>query len=226
MQTGTPQARGVFTPVAGRYAVPAEILSFGQYARWRRALVRGLPIDHTAHVLDVATGTGLIARLIARTHGCRVTGVDLTEAMLRGAHGVVRAAGDANALPFPDTSFDALTFSYLFRYVTDPPSTLAELVRVVKPGGTLASVEFGIPRATWARAGWRAYARGVFPVLSRIVSPGWREIGDFLPRNIEAWAREWPLPRQIEMWRRAGLVDVQAREMTFGTAIVMWGRKP
>lgn len=215
----------MFTGVAGRYDAPAEALSFGQYARWRRALVRTLPLEEDAQLLDVATGTGLIARLIVREHGCRVTGVDLTEAMLRRAHDVTRSAADANALPFADGSFDAVTFSYLFRYVDDPPSTLRELVRVLRPGGTLASVEFGVPRAWWARAGWRAYARGLFPVAARLVSDGWREIGDFLPRNIEAWARAWPIELQIEMWRDAGMEDIKVREMTLGTAVLMKGRK-
>jgi demethylmenaquinone methyltransferase / 2-methoxy-6-polyprenyl-1,4-benzoquinol methylase len=218
------QARELFDGIAPRYDATAEALSFGQYARWRRALVRGLDLSPGAHVLDVATGTGLIARLL-RSRGFNVTGVDLTEAMLRRASGQ-RVAGDANALPFPDVTFDALTFSYLFRYVDDPPATLSELVRVIRPGGIIASVEFGVPSAAWARAGWSAYARGAFPLLARLVSPGWREVGDFLPSSIVAWARDWPVQRQVEMWRDAGLVDVRAQEMTLGTAVVMWGRVP
>jgi demethylmenaquinone methyltransferase/2-methoxy-6-polyprenyl-1,4-benzoquinol methylase len=225
MRTRDPEARALFTGIATHYDQPAEILSFGQYARWRRALVAGLPLETTSNVLDVATGTGLIAREIRRRHGCSVIGVDLTEAMLAGAHGITRAAADANTLPFADSSFDALTFSYLFRYVEDPHATLRELVRVVKPGGALASVEFGVPDAWWARTGWRAYALHVFPTLARAFGARWHEVAAFLAPNIVAWARGWPVARQVELWRASGVHDVRVKEMTWGTGVVMWGRK-
>lgn len=217
-------APSLFSPIASDYSRPADVLSVGQYARWRRALVAGLDLEPGARVLDVATGTGLIADLLSDA-GYAVTGVDLTEAMLRESRTEVRACADANSLPFAEGAFDGVTFSYLFRYVADPEATMRELTRALRKGGVLASVEFGVPRAPVARAGWRLYARGVMPTLSRAFGPAWHEVGAFLPPNIEAWARAWPVARQVQMWNDAGMTDVRVREMTLGTGVVMWGRK-
>jgi demethylmenaquinone methyltransferase/2-methoxy-6-polyprenyl-1,4-benzoquinol methylase len=216
------EPRALFTGVARRYDRPAEALSLGGYGRWRRGLVRAMGVRRDAVVLDVATGTGLIARDVWRRYGCRVVGLDLTEAMLRRARGE-RVAGDARVLPFPDGAFDALTFSYLLRYVDEPAAVLAELRRVVRPRGRIGSVEFGVPRAALTRAGWHAYARGVMPALSRGLGPGWRAVGAFLPDSIEAWARAWPIDRQVAAWRAAGIDDVAVRTMTLGAGVVMTG---
>jgi demethylmenaquinone methyltransferase/2-methoxy-6-polyprenyl-1,4-benzoquinol methylase len=222
----TRYARALFDGVAPAYGSPAEALSFGQYGRWRRALVRKLAPSASDLVLDVATGTGLIARDIIRTSGARVVGVDQSEGMLaHGSSGAILAAGDANGLPFGDARFDILVFSYLFRYVAEPAATLAELVRVLKPGGSIGSVEFGVPSSLLPRIGWNAYARGVFPQMSRGFGQGWHEVGSFLPDSIVHWARTWPIERQIAAWSAAGLEDVSVRTMTFGTAVLMIGRK-
>ncbi|HEY1674720.1 MAG TPA: class I SAM-dependent methyltransferase, partial [Streptosporangiaceae bacterium] len=150
-------AQGLFTPLPGRYDRLAEVLSMGQNGRWRRAMVDRIAGPWTsgpdqAVVLDVASGTAGVALQLAARTGARVVGVDLTEPMLREGQARVAAAGmkprislvtgRAEQLPFPDASFDALTFTYLLRYVEDPQATLAELARVVKPGGTVASLEF------------------------------------------------------------------------------------
>jgi demethylmenaquinone methyltransferase/2-methoxy-6-polyprenyl-1,4-benzoquinol methylase len=218
-------ARALFEGIAPRYDRPAEALSFGRYAAWRRTLVAQMPIEPGALVLDVATGTGLIARALERRLRCRVIGIDLTEAMLRAGPGRTVSAADARSLPFADRTFDALTFSYLLRYVDDPVATLRELARVVRPGGAIGSVEFGVPANAVARAGWRLYARGVFPLAARAFGRGWDRVGDFLPGSIDAWARAWPLDRQVEAWRNAGLDDVRVIRRTLGTGIVMIGRK-
>src|SRR3712207_1359413 len=81
--------------------------------------------------------------------------------------------GRAEDLPFEDAAFDALTFTYLLRYV-DPAPTLRELARVVRPGGTVAMLEFGLPRGVW-RAAWELYARVGLPAAGRVISPGWHE---------------------------------------------------
>jgi demethylmenaquinone methyltransferase/2-methoxy-6-polyprenyl-1,4-benzoquinol methylase len=223
----TRHARALFDGIAPAYGRPADVLSFGQYGRWRRALVRSLGLSARDEVLDVATGTGLIARDIRTEYGCRVIGADQSEGMLASARGVVgeRAAADANHLPFADTRFDAVVFSYLLRYVADPPATLAELVRVLKPGGTLASVEFGVPRALLPRVGWRVHAQGVFPVASRAFGARWADVGSFLPGSIVDWIHEWPLERQARAWRDAGIEDVQIKQMFFGTGVLMKGHK-
>ncbi len=222
----TRHARALFAGIAPAYGTPAEILSFGQYGRWRRALVRALGATATDVVLDVATGTGLIARDIAMAYGCRVVGMDQSTEMMGRAKGLAdRVGADANALPFNDARFDRLVFSYLFRYVKDPPETLRELVRVLKPGGTVASVEFGVPPSPLPRIGWSVHALGVFPIATKVFGREWADVGSFLPGSIVEWAREWPIERQVAMWEGAGIGEIKTRRMTFGTGVLIMGRK-
>jgi demethylmenaquinone methyltransferase/2-methoxy-6-polyprenyl-1,4-benzoquinol methylase len=221
------QAIELFAPLGPRYDRLGALLSFGQDPRWRRAMVSRIPRDGGS-VLDVATGTGLVAeQLLAQGH--RVTGLDQSPDMLAVAR---RRFGDrvelveasATAIPFADASFDHLTFTYLLRYVDDPTATLAELARVVRPGGTLAMLEFGVPRGIWRRA-WDLYVGVGLPLLGRVLSPGWREVGSFLGPSIrDFWAR-WPEQRLLDAWRDAGVRDPQLRRLSLGGGVVVWGTK-
>jgi demethylmenaquinone methyltransferase/2-methoxy-6-polyprenyl-1,4-benzoquinol methylase len=133
--------------------------------------------------------------------------------------------GHADELPFDDGTFDALTFTYLLRYVDDPAATLRELARVVRPGGTIASLEFAVPkRAIW-RALWELYVRIGLPVAGRAISPGWREVGGFLAGSIKGFYARYPLALLAELWREAGIQDVRLRRLSLGGAIVTWGRR-
>src|SRR6187397_2624713 len=145
-------ARALFAPLGPTYDRVGAVLSFGQDPRWRRFMVDRLPRDG-GQVLDVATGTGLVADALLR-RGFRVTGLDQSPGMLARARErfgdrVELVEASADALPFADSSFDHLTFTYLLRYVDDPGSTLVELARVVRPGGTVAMLEFGLPHGVW-----------------------------------------------------------------------------
>ena len=133
--------------------------------------------------------------------------------------------GRAEVLPFADGTFDALTFTYLVRYVDDPAATLRELARVVRPGGSIASLEFHVPQQPMLRAGWYAYTRGVLPVLGSFVSPQWRRTGNFLGPSISRLEDRAPLPEQVRWWQEAGIRHVRSRELTLGAAVVIWGVK-
>jgi demethylmenaquinone methyltransferase/2-methoxy-6-polyprenyl-1,4-benzoquinol methylase len=132
--------------------------------------------------------------------------------------------GDARALPFEDGLFDALTFTYLLRYVEDPQATLRELARVVKPGGTIAGLEFGVPRGVW-RPLWEAWVRVGLPGAGRLIGGGWHEVGAFLGPSITQHYEQWPLPRLVQAWRDAGIGEVRARRLSLGGGIVTWGRR-
>jgi len=220
-------ARGLFAPLGPSYDRVDAALSLGQGPLWRRFLVSRLP--RGGHVLDVATGTGLVAAELLR-QGFGVTGVDLSPEMLAVAH---RRFGDevelitasAAALPFDSESFDHLTFTYLLRYVADPGATLAELARVVRPGGFVASLEFGVPQDP-ARPLWDLYVQAVLPLAGRLLRNGWREVGDFLGGSIRDFWQRHPLRRQLEWWHAAGLRGVEVRPRSLGGAVVIWGRKP
>ena len=221
------RARELFAPLGPTYDRVGAALSLGQDPLWRRFLVSRLP--RGGHVLDVATGTGLVAAELLR-QGFGVTGVDQSPEMLAVAH---RRFGDevelitasAEALPLDAASFDHLTFTYLLRYVADPGATLAELARVVRPGGFVASLEFGVPQGP-ARPLWDLYVRAVLPLAGRVLGNGWQEVGDFLGGSIRDFWRRHPLQRQLEWWHAAGLRGVEVRPRSLGAAVVIWGRKP
>jgi demethylmenaquinone methyltransferase / 2-methoxy-6-polyprenyl-1,4-benzoquinol methylase len=219
-------ARELFAPLGPTYDRVGGALSLGQDPRWRHFLVSRLP--RGGHVLDVATGTGLVAAELLR-QGFEVTGVDQSPEMLAVAR---RRFGDrvelinasAQALPLGSGSFDHVTFTYLLRYVADPGATLAELARVVRAGGVVASLEFGVPEGP-AGPLWNLYVRAVLPLAGRLLRNGWREVGDFLGGSIRDFWHRHPLERQLEWWHAAGLHRVEVRRLSFGAAVVIRGRK-
>jgi demethylmenaquinone methyltransferase / 2-methoxy-6-polyprenyl-1,4-benzoquinol methylase len=221
----------LFAPLAPTYDRYARLLSFGQDPRWRRFLVSRIDAGPEHTVLDVATGTAAVAIELVQRTGCRVVGLDQSREMLEtGARRVDTASledrielveGTAERLPFPDTAFDGLTFTYLLRYVADPGATMRELARVVRSGGTIAMLEFGVPHGL-ARPAWELYVRAGLPVLGAIASPGWRRVGSFLGESIRDFHRRYDVP---ELWRAAGIEDVQSRCLSLGGGLVVWGRK-
>jgi demethylmenaquinone methyltransferase/2-methoxy-6-polyprenyl-1,4-benzoquinol methylase len=222
------EALELFRGLPRRYDALSSALSFGQDPRWRRALVAAVAPPPGARVLDVATGTGMVtAELLARCD-CTVVGIDQSAEMLAAAR--ARFAGDervelidgeAERLPFADQSFDALTFTYLLRYVADPAATIRELARVVKPGGRVGSLEFGVPPLAPARAAWRAYTAVGLPVLGRLASREWSAVGRFLGPSIRGFYARHPVERIVGYWRAAGLIDVTVRRMSLGGGIVI-----
>jgi len=229
-------AQRLFAPLPERYDQLAEVLSFGQNGRWRRAMISQITPPPAGSVLDVASGTAGVALGITARTGASVIGLDLTEQMLRrGRRNVAAAgmadrielvAGRAEQLPFGDASFDALTFTYLLRYVLDPQATLSELARVVKPGGQMASLEFLVPPSRFWRAWWWLYTRLVLPA-GGLVTGGreWFGVGRFLGPNISRHYRRYPVAWTVEAWRKAGFTDVGVRVMSLGGGLVMWGTR-
>ena len=225
----TRRALELFAPLGPTYERYARLLSLGQDPRWRRFLVSRVEAGPGDEVLDVATGTGAVARELLRQKGCAVVGVDQSSEMLAVARQHLPATvklveASAEHLPFEDASFDALTVTYLLRYFDDPGATLSELARVVRSGGTVASLEFAVPAGLW-RPLWRVYVGAVLPAAGRLVSPGWHEVGDFLGDSIREFWRRYPLERQLDLWRAAGIEDVRYRRLSLGGGIVIWGRR-
>jgi demethylmenaquinone methyltransferase/2-methoxy-6-polyprenyl-1,4-benzoquinol methylase len=229
-------AQRLFTPLPQRYDRLAEILSLGQNGRWRRAMLDRVVPGRPDRVLDVASGTAGVAIALAQRTSADVVGVDLTEAML--GQGRVNVAtrglddriglvvGQAEHLPFADDAFDALTFTYLLRYVDDPAATLRELARVVKPGSIMASLDFFVPPNPFWRRMWWLYTRLVLP-LGGLVTGGreWFRVGRFLGPNISGHYDAHPLPSLEDSWRQAGFEDVGVRILSLGGGVVMWGTR-
>jgi demethylmenaquinone methyltransferase/2-methoxy-6-polyprenyl-1,4-benzoquinol methylase len=242
------QALELFRGLPRHYDLLSAALSFGQDPRWRRALVGEVAPAAGGRVLDVATGTGMVAAELLARGGCSVVGIDQSPEMLSAARErfagrsplgrslfgradlaatasvcdrVELIEGQAEALPFADASFDALTFTYLLRYVDDPRMTMRELARVVRPGGRVASLEFGVPPRRPARAAWRLYTAIGLPALGRMASREWGDVGRFLGPSITSFYERHPVERIVEYWQEAGLADVKVRRMSLGGGIVM-----
>ena len=135
-------------------------------------------------------------------------------------------AGRAEQLPFPDGSFDALTFTYLLRYVDDPQATLCELARVVKPGGAVASLEFLAPPSRFWQFWWHLYTRLLLPAGGWLTGGReWFNVGRFLGPNISEHYRKYPVAWTVEAWHRAGFENIGVRVMSLGGGLVMWGTR-
>jgi demethylmenaquinone methyltransferase / 2-methoxy-6-polyprenyl-1,4-benzoquinol methylase len=229
-------ALGLFAGLPSRYDRLASLLSLGQDRRWRREMIDHVVPLEAGLTLDVATGPAGVAIDLSKRLTGLIVGVDLsadmleqgrrnvTDAQLRGRIALVRGQGEC--LPFPDASFDALTFTYLLRYVADPAATLAELARVVRPGGAVASLEFAVPPNVWWRWSWRLYTRLVLPLAGAVLGGRpWFDVGRFLGPNIEDHYRKFPVHAAVQAWEAAGFTDVGLRRMSLGGGLVMWGRR-
>jgi demethylmenaquinone methyltransferase/2-methoxy-6-polyprenyl-1,4-benzoquinol methylase len=228
-------ARSLFAGIAGDYDRWAQLLSFGQDRRWHDLMIEKLAPAAArpgALVADVATGTAAVAIALAHRYpGCRVVGIDQSPEMLAGgAHRVAAAGlgaridlreGHAEGLPVEPGSVDALTHTYLLRYVDDPAATLAAMAEAIRPGGMMASLEFGVPRGA-AFPAWRLWTRVGLPFFGAPGGRAWIETGRFLGPSIERFWHEHPLDEVLGWWNAAGMESIRARRLSLGGGIIVW----
>jgi len=186
-------------------------------------------------VLDVCTGTAGVAMETAHHHDRQIVGLDVSHSMLEaGVRAMEKQSldgrvqliqGRAEHLPFPDETFDTVVFTYLLRYVKEPDVTIRELSRVLKPGGELLSLEFGIPENSWIKALWLIYNKVVMPVMTIPISRGWHRVGCFLGSSISDFCQRYPVDRIAAIWRENGIPLVETKRLFQGISIVMWGTK-
>jgi demethylmenaquinone methyltransferase/2-methoxy-6-polyprenyl-1,4-benzoquinol methylase len=224
----------MFSEIAHRYDLLNHMLSMNVDRRWRKALVTAAGVDAQGRVLDVATGTGDVAIEFARrTAANDIVGLDLSEGMLAvgrektermGLDGRVRMMdGDALALPFEDGRFDAVSIAFGLRNLSDFGAGIAEMARVLKPGGRLLVLEFFPPRGGLFLKAYRLYLGTVLPVVGRVVSGSPRAYR-YLHRSIEEFISHDQIRAHMA---DAGLVDVTARKLTGGIAYLYRGmRRP
>lgn len=227
--TKAERVRNMFARIVPRYDRLNRLMTLGQDQLWRRAVARQIG-GRVGWALDVGTGTGDLALALASQPGVAVVGVDFVEAMLEvasrkarvGSAGVVSfAAADALALPFADATFDWVTNGFLLRNVADLTAALAEMVRVLRPGGRLLCLEITHPPAALAPF-FGLYFGRVVPLLGALIA-GAPQAYQYLPASLG------PLPaadRLAALLREAGLVNVSYRRLGLGTVALHVGEKP
>ena len=222
---------GMFDAIAPRYDLLNHLLSAGIDRRWRAAAIRSLKLTGRESLLDVCAGTADVA-LAARPYAARVVGVDFSAAMLEVGLQKVKTAretdrialvrGDAMRLPAADRSVDAVTVAFGIRNVQRPAVACAEMARVLRPGGRLAILEFGVPGIPGIKPLYLWYFTHVLPLIGRAVS-GHTAAYSYLPASVGTFA---PPSEFVQTLRSAGFSDVRADSMTFGIVYLYTARVP
>ena len=223
----------MFDAIAPRYDLLNHLLSAGIDRRWRAAAIRSLQLTGTETLLDVCCGTADVALEARRGRGAaRVIGVDFSGAMLAlglrkiatagEASRIALVRGDAMRLPAAARSVDAVTVAFGIRNVQQPEVACAEMARVLRPGGRLAILEFGVPRIPGIRPLYLWYFTHVLPLVGRAIS-GHNAAYSYLPASVGTFA---PPSEFVETLRRAGFTDIAADPLTFGIVYLYAARTP
>jgi demethylmenaquinone methyltransferase/2-methoxy-6-polyprenyl-1,4-benzoquinol methylase len=235
---------GMFDAIAPRYDLLNHLLSAGIDRRWRAAAIRSLRLTGRETLLDICCGTADVAlearrgrlddrrgRPSGRPEAARVVGVDFSGAMLALGLRKVRSAGesaritllrgDAMRLPAADRSVDAATVAFGIRNVQRPDEACAEMARVLRPGGRLAILEFGVPRIPGVKAAYLWYFTHVLPRIGRAIS-GHDAAYSYLPASVGTFAAPSEF---VEILRSAGFAEVHADPLTFGIVYLYTARR-
>lgn len=227
--------RKMFGEIAPNYDRLNHLLSMNVDHYWRRQVVRKLSPKLGDPILDVCTGTGDLALALWRhTKGqCPIVGTDFCPEMLEiGRSKQIRLGvpaeqlrfveADSQALPFPDNSFQFVTVAFGLRNIADPQRGLSEMVRVCRPSGSVAILEFSIPRRQPIKSAYGMYFKHVLPTIGRVVNRNRTSAYNYLPNSVE----QFPAYEQLADWlREAGLNQVKFFPLTFGIATLYVGVK-
>jgi demethylmenaquinone methyltransferase/2-methoxy-6-polyprenyl-1,4-benzoquinol methylase len=219
------EVASMFDGVARRYDRTNDVLSAGNAVLWRIATVKAVGAGPADKVLDIAAGTGTSSAAIAQ-RGAEVIALDFSKGMVevgRERHPELEfVEGNAESLPFDDDTFDAVTISFGLRNVNRPKVALAEMNRVLKPGGRLVVCEFSTPPFGLLRAAYRAYLRYGMPLIAKLTSSNGPAYS-YLAESIE----QWPEQQVLSQWiRGAGFTRVAHRNLSLGIVALHRGRKP
>jgi demethylmenaquinone methyltransferase/2-methoxy-6-polyprenyl-1,4-benzoquinol methylase len=226
------RVREMFAAIAARYDLLNHLLSGNVDKRWRRLVARilyqGLPLE--SRILDVACGTGDLSLTLSESGNARIVGLDFCRPMLdiAAAKSSKRGAklpfieGDALALPFQDRSFDAVTIAFGLRNLASVESGLGELLRVLRPGGRVAVLEFSKPRYAIFRGLFKVYFTKLLPLVGGLIS-GSRGAYQYLPDSVSRFPDQKELS---SLMKNAGFEEVTYKNLTGGIAALHLGRRP
>lgn len=225
------RVRAMFAGVARRYDLLNHLLSLNIDRCWRRFALRTVPPEGSAPILDVCTGTGDLALGYDRLAAAKVIGADFCPEMLeiarqknaRQNRNVEFLEADAQNLPFDDDTFQIVSAAFGLRNVADTRAGLSEMIRVARPGGRVAILEFSRPRTPILRWLYLAYFRHLLPRIGKSVSKSSGDAYEYLPASVLAFPDG---EEMVNLLREMGLVDVRSHPLTFGIATLYVGRKP
>ena len=224
--------RKMFDRIALWYDFLNHFLSLGTDRRWRKKMLRQMDLNADSYVLDMATGTGDMAVTLVKKTGCRVTGLDVSEKMM--AVGVEKVhkkklggnihfvTGAAEKIPFPDHTFDVVTVAFGVRNFTDLEQGLREMLRVLKPAGRLAVLEFSQPEKQPLKVLYFFYLFHLLPLAGRIFS-GDRQAYSYLPASIKAFPQRDSF---VGILRRCGYKNTFFKTYNGGIVSAYFGEKP
>jgi len=225
------RVRKMFSEIAPRYDLMNHVLSLGIDIRWRQFTVNQLNLAGSEPILDCCTGTGDLAWMLAAKVGPRaqVVGTDFCLPMLALARGKRSGAdtravefleADTQALPFPDATFQAVTVAFGLRNVEDTQRGLREMVRVCRPGGEVAVLEFSQPTLPGLRQAYAFYFQHILPRVGQTVARNQHDAYSYLPNSVSQFPCGAALAEQMQI---AGLHDVRWIPLTFGVATLYIG---
>ena len=220
------QVAQMFDTISGNYDGLNRVISFGIDVKWRKKVLQLVQATHPKTVLDIATGTGDLAILMAQTQASKIVGLDISSGMLEVGKQKVKARnlesiiemvlGDSENMPFPDNYFDAITVSFGIRNFETLDKGLAEILRVLKPGGLFVILETSVPEKTPFKQGYRFYTKNILPIIGKLFSKDNVAYG-YLSES----ASVFPYGEKLNnILRKIGFIDVKAMPQTFGVATI------
>lgn len=220
------QVTQMFDTISGSYDGLNRVISFGIDVKWRKKVLKLVAAKNPERILDIATGTGDLAILMAQTNAREITGLDISEGMLEVGRKKIDAKhlnskitmvqGDSENLPFTDNYFDAITVAFGIRNFETLEKGLAEILRVLKPGGIFVILETSVPVKFPFKQGYAFYTRYILPAIGRLFSKD-RQAYAYLSES----ASVFPYGEMLNnILRKTGFIEVKHMPQTFGVATI------
>jgi len=225
------QVTQMFDNISGNYDGLNRVISFGIDVKWRKKVLQIVAKKNPKTILDIATGTGDLGILMAKTNAKKIIGLDISSGMLAVGkkkisdkkldHIIEMILGDSENIPFPDNHFDAITVSFGIRNFETLEKGLSEILRVLKPNGVFVILETSVPTKTPYKQGYHFYTKNILPIIGKIFSKDNVAYG-YLSES----ASLFPFGEKLNnILRKIGFIDVIAQPQTFGVATIYCASK-
>lgn len=220
------QVAQMFDNISGGYDGLNRVISFGVDVKWRKKVLKLVLAKNPKNILDIATGTGDLAIMMAGTKAEKITGIDISGGMLEVGRKKIAAKNlsgriemllaDSESIPFPDNTFDAITVGFGIRNFEHLEQGLSEILRVLKPNGVFVILETSVPEKTPFKQGYAFYTKNILPLIGRLFSKDNAAYG-YLSES----ASVFPYGETLNnILRKIGFIDVVSMPQTFGVATI------